>query len=56
MRGCSGLDCPAAPICAGLWPERGNVSDYPVTIETLQRFAERFGDLADPEVMRQAWE
>lgn len=27
----------------------------PVTIEDLSRFAETFADLADPEVMRQAW-
>ncbi|MDQ3432155.1 MAG: ribbon-helix-helix protein, CopG family [Actinomycetota bacterium] len=33
-----------------------NVSDVLVTIEALQRFADRFGDLADPEVMRRAWE
>lgn len=33
-----------------------SVSDVPVTLESLQRFADRFGDLADPKVMRQAWE
>jgi len=33
-----------------------NVSDVLVTIEALQRFADRFGDLADLEVMRRAWE
>jgi hypothetical protein len=27
----------------------------PVTAGDLQRFAARFSDLADPEVMRQAW-
>jgi hypothetical protein len=27
----------------------------PVTVADLERFAARFGDLADPEVMRQAW-
>lgn len=27
----------------------------PVTREHLSRFADRFADLADPEVMRQAW-
>lgn len=27
----------------------------PVTVEDLSRFAETFADLADPEVMRQAW-
>lgn len=32
------------------------LSDVPVTIESLKRFADRFGDLADPEVMRRAWE
>lgn len=26
-----------------------------VTVEDLSRFAETFADLADPEVMRQAW-
>ncbi|CAN5465573.1 hypothetical protein BH23ACT7_BH23ACT7_16450 [soil metagenome] len=35
---------------------KANVSDVLVTIEALQRFADRFGDLADPEVMRRAWE
>ncbi|MEV4418874.1 ribbon-helix-helix protein, CopG family [Patulibacter sp. NPDC049589] len=29
--------------------------DAPVTAGDLERFAARFGDLADPEVMRQAW-
>lgn len=28
---------------------------HPVTVEDLSRFAETFADLADPEVMRQAW-
>lgn len=27
-----------------------------VTVEDLSRFAETFADLADPEVMRQAWQ
>jgi hypothetical protein len=27
----------------------------PVTTTDLQRFAARFGDLGDPEVMRRAW-
>jgi hypothetical protein len=31
-------------------------SDVAVTNEVLQRFCERFADLADPDVMRQAWE
>ncbi len=26
-----------------------------VTVQSLQRLAERFPDLADPEVMRRAW-
>lgn len=26
-----------------------------VTVEDLERFADTFADLADPEVMRQAW-
>ncbi len=30
-------------------------STTPTTIEDLRWFAEAFGDLADPEVMRQAW-
>lgn len=29
--------------------------DAPVAVSDLERFAERFGDLEDPEVMRQAW-
>ena len=28
----------------------------PVTSETLRDFAATFGDLADPDVMRRAWE
>lgn len=31
------------------------IGTRPVTLEDLQDFAERFADLADPEVMRQAW-
>ncbi len=31
-------------------------SDLAVTTEALQRFAERFADLGDPDVMQQAWE
>lgn len=27
-----------------------------VTVEHLQRFADTFGDLADPELMARAWE
>jgi hypothetical protein len=30
-------------------------SGSPVSLEDLRRFAETFGDLADPEVMTQAW-
>jgi plasmid stability protein len=30
-------------------------SDTPVTVEDLARFADTFGDLADPDVMSQAW-
>lgn len=29
--------------------------DAPVAVSDLQRFADRFGDLGDPEVMRRAW-
>jgi len=29
--------------------------DAPVVVADLERFADRFGDLEDPEVMRQAW-
>lgn len=29
--------------------------DAPVTAADLRRFGARFGDLADPEVMRGAW-
>jgi thermostable 8-oxoguanine DNA glycosylase len=29
--------------------------ESPVTVEHLQAFGQRFGDLADPEVMRDAW-
>ena len=31
-------------------------SDSPVTIADLARFADTFGDLADPDVMSQAWQ
>jgi plasmid stability protein len=30
-------------------------SDTAVTVEDLARFADTFGDLADPDVMSQAW-
>ena len=30
-------------------------SKEPVTTEHLQRFATRFGDLTDPEVINEAW-
>jgi hypothetical protein len=29
--------------------------DSPVSVEDLARFADVFGDLADPDVMSQAW-
>ena len=29
--------------------------DAPVSVEDLARFADVFGDLADPDVMSQAW-
>jgi hypothetical protein len=28
----------------------------PVSVQDLTRFADRFGDLADPDVMSQAWQ
>jgi plasmid stability protein len=31
-------------------------SGSPVTIKDLSRFADLFGDLADPDVMSQAWQ
>jgi hypothetical protein len=31
-------------------------STVPVTMDDLRWFAETFSDLADPEMMRQAWE
>ena len=30
--------------------------DSPVSVEDLARFADVFGDLADPDVMSQAWQ
>lgn len=33
-----------------------STGDEPVTVESLRQFAETFADLADPEVMRGAWE
>jgi hypothetical protein len=32
------------------------VSDSPVSTADLARFADTFGDLADPDVMSQAWQ
>ncbi|HEY6275673.1 MAG TPA: ribbon-helix-helix protein, CopG family [Streptosporangiaceae bacterium] len=32
------------------------VPGSPVTVQDLARFTERFSDLADPDVMAQAWE
>lgn len=29
--------------------------DLPVGVDDLERFRDRFGDLADPDVMRGAW-
>jgi len=31
-------------------------SDEPVSVESLHEFARTFADLADPEVMRRAWQ
>lgn len=31
-------------------------AEEPVTVESLRQFAQTFADLADPEVMRGAWE
>jgi hypothetical protein len=33
-----------------------STSDETVTLDSLQRFAETFADLGDPEIMRRAWE
>lgn len=33
-----------------------SVPEGPVTVQDLQRLSDTFGDLADPEVMRGAWE
>lgn len=33
-----------------------STGDEPVTVESLRQFAQTFADLADPEVMRGAWE
>ena len=30
--------------------------DAPVSVQDLARFADRFGDLVDPDVMSQAWQ
>jgi hypothetical protein len=30
--------------------------ESPVTVQDLERFADSFGDLADPDVMSQAWQ
>ena len=32
------------------------ISDSPVSVGDLARFARTFGDLADPDVMSQAWQ
>lgn len=33
-----------------------SIPEGPVTVQDLQRVSETFADLADPEVMRGAWE
>ncbi len=33
-----------------------STSDEPVSVESFREFAQTFADLADPEVMRGAWE
>lgn len=33
-----------------------STSDQTVTLDSLQRFADTFADLGDPEIMRRAWE
>ncbi len=33
-----------------------STSDEAVTVHALQRFAETFAELGDPEMMRRAWE
>lgn len=33
-----------------------STSDEPVTVESFRQFAQTFADLADPKVMRGAWE
>ena len=33
-----------------------STSDETVTVDSLQRFAETFADLGDPEIMRRAWQ
>jgi plasmid stability protein len=33
-----------------------STSEEPVTVESLRQFGRTFADLADPEVMRGAWE
>ena len=33
-----------------------STNDEAVTVDSLQRFAETFADLGDPEIMRRAWQ
>jgi len=33
-----------------------STNDEAVTVDSLQRFAEAFADLGDPEIMRRAWQ
>ena len=50
----------AATVSSSGWIETlaqdAAVSDSPVTAGDLTRFASTFGDLADPDVMSQAWQ
>ena len=52
----AGLACRAAEYVRRRLAQDAAVSDSPVSTGDLARFADTFSDLADPDVMSQAWQ
>ena len=46
--------CPGVSTCAAAWLKTATPGSA-VGVEDLARFADVFADLADPDVMSQAW-
>ena len=55
MRTQDGWAFRAASMYAAGWPRTRPRPDSAVSVQDLTRFAETFADLADPDVMSQAW-